>query len=119
MLAGVQALHALAAGNAVIVKPAPGSAEVLERFAALLAASGLPGGALAIADASPQTRRALLASGVDKLVFTGSSATGRELLAAAAESLVPATLELSGWDACIVLDDADLDARRGGARCSR
>ncbi len=109
MLAAVQALHALTAGNAVIVKPAPGSAEVLERFAALLAASGLPDGTLTIAAASPQIARSLLASGVDKLVFTGSSATGRQLLAAAAENLVPATLELSGWDACIVLDDADVE----------
>ena len=50
MLAGIQALHALAAGNAVIVKPAPGSRPVLERFAALLAASGLPADVLAIAE---------------------------------------------------------------------
>jgi acyl-CoA reductase-like NAD-dependent aldehyde dehydrogenase len=108
MLAAVQALHALAAGNAVIIKPAPGSSEVLERFAALLEASGLPHGTLTITDASPQFAHRLLAAGVDKLVFTGSSATGRQLLAAAAENLVPATLELSGWDACIVLDDADI-----------
>ena len=57
----------------------------------------------------PQTAHALLACGVDKLVFTGSSGAGRELLAAASAHLVPATLELSGWDACIVLDGADLE----------
>lgn len=108
MLAGVQALHALTAGNAVIVKPAPGSVAVLERFAALLAASGLPEGALTITGPSPQIAHSLLAAGVDKLLFTGSSATGRQLLALAARNLVPATLELSGWDACIVLDDADV-----------
>ena len=115
MLAGVQALHALTAGNAVIVKPAPGSRAVLERFAALLAASGLPADAAGDRRAvAADAAHALLASGVDKLVFTGSSGAGRELLAVAGGNLVPATLELSGWDACIVLDDADVE--RAAAR---
>jgi acyl-CoA reductase-like NAD-dependent aldehyde dehydrogenase len=108
MLAAVQALHALTAGNAVIVKPAPGHGAGLRRFAALLEASGLPEAAIAIAAEDPALVRALLACGVDKLVFTGSSRAGRELLAAASAQLVPATLELSGWDACLVLEGADL-----------
>jgi acyl-CoA reductase-like NAD-dependent aldehyde dehydrogenase len=108
MLAGIQTLHALAAGNAVIVKPAPGARAVLERFRALLVDARLPPDCLAIADEAPATAHALLACRVDKLVFTGSSAAGRDLLAAAAANLIPATVELSGWDACVVLDDADL-----------
>ena len=109
MLAGVQTLHALTAGNAVIVKPAPGHRAVLRRFAALLAAAGLPPELLVIAAEEPEAAHALLACGVDKLVFTGSSGAGRELLATASAHLVPATLELSGWDACIVLDGADIE----------
>jgi acyl-CoA reductase-like NAD-dependent aldehyde dehydrogenase len=53
-------------------------------------------------------------AGVDRIVFTGSTATGRKIMAAAAESLTPLTLELGGKDAAIVLADADLErAARG------
>jgi acyl-CoA reductase-like NAD-dependent aldehyde dehydrogenase len=51
---------------------------------------------------------------VDRIVFTGSTATGRKIMAAAADSLTPLTLELGGKDAAIVLADADLErAARG------
>jgi acyl-CoA reductase-like NAD-dependent aldehyde dehydrogenase len=109
MLPGVQALQALAAGNAAIIKPAPGAADALAELARALHASGLPDGLLSIADESAETARALLESRIDRVVFTGSSTVGREVLARAAARLVPAALELSGWDACIVLDDANLD----------
>lgn len=109
MLAGVQALQALAAGNAVIVKPAPGARALTQRLASLLAASGLPQGVLQVADESIETVEALLALRVDKLVFTGSSDSGKAALMRAGESLVPAVAELSGWDACLVLDGADVE----------
>jgi acyl-CoA reductase-like NAD-dependent aldehyde dehydrogenase len=109
MLPGIQALQALVAGNAVIIKPAPGSQETLGHFAALLEQSGLPRGLIAIVDDSVETAHELLAGLVDKVVFTGSSSVGRSVLARASEYLVPATVELSGWDACIVLESADLD----------
>src|SRR5690606_22540170 len=101
--------QALVAGNAVIVKPAPRKRALTERFAALLAASGLPEGVLQVTDDSVATAEALLALGVDKLVFTGSSDSGRAALLHASRSLVPAAVELSGWDACLVLDGADLE----------
>ncbi len=109
MLAAVQALQALAAGNAAIIKPAPGARTALARFAQLLVEGGLPPGLLTILDESPRTAEALLESGVDRVIFTGSSGAGRQVLARAAARLVPAVLELSGWDACIVLDDANID----------
>ncbi|MBN1240449.1 MAG: aldehyde dehydrogenase family protein [Gammaproteobacteria bacterium] len=109
MLPGIQALQALAAGNAVIVKPAPGTREALDELRKLLEVSGLPEGLLTISDESVATAEALIDGPIDKLVFTGSSAAGRSVLERAAANLVPATLELSGWDACIVLDSADIE----------
>ena len=87
MLAGVQTLHALTAGNAVIVKPAPGSRRGAR---ALRGAARGRAACPPVRSRSPRRRRRprtrLLAGGVDKLVFTGSSGAGRELLAAAARN---------------------------------
>ncbi len=52
---------------------------------------------------------ALVTGGVDNIIFVGSTAVGKKVMAAAAESLTPVTLELGGKDAFIVLDDADLN----------
>jgi len=109
MLPAIQALQAVTAGNSVLIKPAPGSAPVLERFTEWMAASGLPSGVLRIIDESIDASSPLLDGLVDKLIFTGSSETGRRVLRQAATHLVPATVELSGWDACIVLDSADME----------
>jgi acyl-CoA reductase-like NAD-dependent aldehyde dehydrogenase len=109
MLPGIQALQAIVAGNAVILKPAPGSRQILERFVALLEQSGLPTGLVTVTDEAIGIVAELIDAGVDKLVFTGSSTTGRKLLQQATDAMLPATVELSGWDACIVLESADLD----------
>jgi acyl-CoA reductase-like NAD-dependent aldehyde dehydrogenase len=61
------------------------------------------------------TAEALVAADIDKLIFTGSVATGRKVAVAAAERLLPVTLELGGKDAMIVLDDADLEAASSAA----
>ncbi|MDX1502399.1 MAG: aldehyde dehydrogenase family protein [Thermoanaerobaculia bacterium] len=127
LLPGVQALQALAAGNAVLLKPAPGGRPVALALAELLAAAGLPAGLLAVLPESPREAQAAIDAGVDRVVLTGSADTGSELLERLAPSLIPATLELSGCDACFVLADADLEltARavafgmtlNGGATC--
>src|SRR4051794_8793653 len=57
----------------------------------------------------------LISAGVEKVCFTGSVATGKKVMAAAAESLTPVTLELGGKDPMIVLDDADVERAAGGA----
>ena len=107
---------ALAAGNAVVVKPSelsPGSAIItIEAFrqANPDAPAGLTGWITGFAE----TGAALCASRVDKVAFTGSAATGRRVMAACAQNLTPVVLELGGKDATIVAADADLDAAATG-----
>ncbi len=107
---------ALAAGNAVVVKPSelsPGSAIItIEAFRQ--ANPDAPAGLLGWVTGFGETGAALCASGVDKVAFTGSPATGRRVMAACAQQLTPVVLELGGKDATIVADDADLDAAARG-----
>ena len=110
-----EALMALLAGNAVILKVAADTAEVGRALAAVFAAAELPEGLFAYVE-MPGTEAgpAFINGGVDKLFFTGSTEVGRELMARAAPRLLPLVLELGGADAAIVCADADLDrAARG------
>jgi acyl-CoA reductase-like NAD-dependent aldehyde dehydrogenase len=115
------ALAALATGNAAVLKPSeltPGPVMEFERlFAQALEAEGLGGQAspLQVVNGMRVTAEALVAADIDKLIFTGSVATGRKVAVAAAERLLPVTLELGGKDAMIVLDDADLEAASSAA----
>ena len=109
LLPGVQAVQALVAGNAVVLKPGRDATPVARAFAAAAQAAGLPENLLHIADESPAAAQALIDAGVDHIVLTGSAATGRAVLAHAANTLTPVTAELSGSDAMIVRDDADLN----------
>ena len=116
-IALTQAAHAVAAGNAVIVKPSeltPLSGALIER---LFRDAGAPAGLVRVVQGDAAVGDAVVrADGVAKILFTGSAAAGRLVAAAAAERVVPVTLELSGKDAMLVLDDADLDrAAAGGA----
>jgi aldehyde dehydrogenase (NAD+) len=119
-LPAVQTLHALVAGNAVLLKPAPETRHVAVAFAALAFAVGLDRALLTVLPESVSSGANAIAAGVDKVVFTGSSENGREVLVLLAESNTPAAMELSGEDAVLVLADADLDlvtrALRFGAR---
>ncbi len=106
-LPGVQILQALAAGNAVLVKPAPGATAPMTALAEALARAGLPPHLLSILPEDPALVRETLAAGVAKVILTGSAATGRALLDACAAHLTPATMELSGCDSLFVRKDAD------------
>ena len=106
-LPGAQALQALAAGNAVCIKPAPGCAAPMQALAALLAEAGLPGGVLFLLDSAAGD--AASRAGFDRIILTGSAETGARVLAASAERLTPTTMELSGSDAVFVLPGAKLD----------
>ncbi len=108
-LPAVHALHALTAGNAVLLKPAPGTRHVALAFAKLAFAAGLDPGLLTILPESVEAARDAIERGVDKVVFTGSSENGRDVLAELAASNTPSVMELSGEDAVIVLADADPD----------
>jgi acyl-CoA reductase-like NAD-dependent aldehyde dehydrogenase len=108
-LPAVQALHALAAGNAVLLKPAPRTFGVASAFAELVRSATLGRGLLGVLQESVESARAAIAGGVDKVIFTGSSENGREVLGRLAADNTPAVMELSGEDAMLVLEDADLD----------
>jgi len=108
------AVTALFGGNGVVLKPSeftPYSGLLVEDLAL---DAGLPEGLVQVVLGGGATGEALVRSGVDKIFFTGGSGTGRAVLAAAAESLTPAVLELGGKDPAIVLEDANLErAARG------
>ena len=112
-LTGVQAMQALAAGNGVVVKPGNDCEAVTRTLSELLHEAGLPQGLLHVLDDSAETGRAAVAAGFDHVVLTGSAETGRRVLRAAAETLTPCTVELSGSDAVLVDADADLDRTAG------
>ena len=107
-LLGIQVLSALVAGNRVVVKPSERASRSQRRLLELAAGAGLPAGVLEWTDATREAGPALLrAGGLDHLVFTGSTAVGREIAALAGGMLLPTTLELSGCDSALVLEDAD------------
>lgn len=108
-LPGVQAVQALTAGNAVLWKPGRGGLPAARVFAGLAAGSGIDPRLLTVLPEEPGAARAALAARMDKVLLTGSAATGRAVLAELAGRLVPATVELSGCDALFVLPGADLD----------
>ncbi|WP_405495442.1 aldehyde dehydrogenase family protein [Nocardia sp. NBC_00511] len=104
-----QVLPALIAGNAVILKPSELTPGVAEALVEVIAATGLPSGVLQLAVGDGSLGAELVAGQPDKVLFTGSVATGRAVMAAAARFPIPVGLELGGVDAAIVLDDADLE----------
>jgi succinate-semialdehyde dehydrogenase/glutarate-semialdehyde dehydrogenase len=106
---------ALAAGNTVVLKPAPSTTLVALRLGELATRAGLPPGVLNVVATDDQVAAALVADPrLGKIAFTGSVETGKNVMAAAAANLTPVLLELGGKDAAIVCRDADLDrAARG------
>lgn len=126
-LPAVQAVQALAAGNAAVLKPGRGGEPALARFAGLLSEAGLDPRLVPVLDEGEEAARAALEAGCDLVVLTGSSSTGRVILADAARLLVPSVVELSGCDAVFVREDADVElaaralrfalSLNGGATC--
>jgi aldehyde dehydrogenase (NAD+) len=107
-LLGIQIVQALAAGNRVVVKPSERSPRTQELLLSLAHEAGLPDGYLEWTDASRDAgSRMLRERKLDHLVFTGSTAVGREIARWAVDSLTPTTLELSGRDSAFVLADTD------------
>ena len=103
---------ALAMGNTVVVKPATATPHSALRLAELGREAGLPEGALAVAEGAGGVVGRELASHplVRKISFTGSTETGREVMRLAADGIKRVSLELGGKSACIVFEDADLEA---------
>lgn len=102
---------ALAMGNACVLKPAEEACLTALAFASIAQEAGLPAGALNVVTGLGNEAGAALAShpGVAHLSFTGSVRTGQAIQAAAAQNVVPVTLELGGKSPQVVFEDADLD----------
>src|SRR5437868_6441907 len=100
---------ALLAGNGVVLKPSEFTPLIAEKLRSLLEEAGVPRGLVQVVHGRGDVGAALIQSGVNMIVFTGSVATGRKVNVAAAEQMIPCVLELGGKDPAIVLDDADLE----------
>ncbi|MBK1787718.1 aldehyde dehydrogenase [Prauserella cavernicola] len=107
---------ALAAGCTVVVKPSEHSPAATLAFGDLVAEAGFPPGVVNVVAGLSRETGARLAShpGVDKVAFTGSTATGRAVARAAADNLSAVTLELGGKSPQVVFPDADLKAAANG-----
>jgi acyl-CoA reductase-like NAD-dependent aldehyde dehydrogenase len=110
-----ETLAALAAGNAVVLKPSELTPLCALELASLLHDAGVPADIFQVVIGEGATGAALIESGIGKLIFTGSGATGRRIAQSAAARLLPVVLELGGKDPMIVLEDADVDVASSGA----
>ena len=101
--------YALAAGNAVVFKPSELTPLVALEIGRIAAQTISVPDVLQVVSGRGPAGAALARGAVDKIAFTGSPATGRKVMQAAAERLTPVLLELGGKDPMIVLADADVD----------
>lgn len=107
---GMKLIPALAAGNTVVMKPSELTPYATEHLMGLVKEAGIPDGVVNLVLGGPDTGAALVRHPlVEKVSFTGGPATARKILAACAESLKPAVLELGGKSANVLFPDADLD----------
>ena len=102
---------ALTCGNTVVLKPAEQTPLSALVFANLIKEAGFPPGVVNIVNGYGREAGAALAShlGVDKVAFTGSSATGRQIMKLASVNMKKITLETGGKSPLLIFDDADLD----------
>ncbi|MFF7549655.1 aldehyde dehydrogenase [Streptomyces canus] len=114
-LAIMKIAPALAAGCAIVLKPALETSLDAYLLAEAAAEAGLPPGVLNIVPGALEAGESLVAHpGVDKVAFTGSTPAGRSIAEVCGRLLRPVTLELGGKSAAIILDDADLNATMKG-----
>ena len=107
---------ALASGNAVVAKPAAEAGLSIVRLAELAAEAGLPPGVFNVVTGGRETGAALASHpGINHITFTGSVPTGIAIMKAAADNVVPVTLELGGKSPNIVFADADLERAAASA----
>src|SRR6202158_3502515 len=110
-----QIIPAIAAGNAVVCK----TSDFTPQCGALIGKSfldaGFPGNLVTVVQGGGEVGQALIDASPDKVLFTGSVATGRRVAEACAKKLIPSVLELGGKDAMIVLADADLEVASSAA----
>jgi len=110
-----ETLGALVTGNAVVLKPSEFTSMVALELADLLHQAGVPQNVLQVLVGDGSTGSALVNAEIDKLIFTGSVSTGKQIAKASAARLLPVVLELGGKDPMLVLDDADVEVASSGA----
>jgi acyl-CoA reductase-like NAD-dependent aldehyde dehydrogenase len=116
-LASMKVAAAIAFGNSCVLKPSEQTPLALYRFVELLHEAGLPPGVVNLVNGrGPVTGHALVSHpDIDLVSFTGGTETGRSIMAAAGQNLVPCTMELGGKSANIVFASADQDRALDGA----
>lgn len=112
LLAAWKVAPTLAAGCTIILKPAPTTPLTALELGRLALEAGVPEGVLNILTGSTRELGQAIVEhpGIDKIAFTGSTATGKLVAATAAQSVKRVTLELGGKSPSLIFDDADLDA---------
>lgn len=110
-----EAAMALMAGNTVVIKPSELTPMVGLKIGEIFERAGLPEGCVQIVSGAGATGAALVDAGPDKIMFTGSVATGKKIAATAAKNLTSVVLELGGKDPMIVFADANLELAAGAA----
>jgi acyl-CoA reductase-like NAD-dependent aldehyde dehydrogenase len=108
MLAMSEVLCALAARNAVVVKPSEWAPRSISLAREYMVAAGVDPDLFSVVQGGGETGATLIESGVDMVVFIGSVATGRKVAATCGAQLIPCVLELGGNDVAIVLSDVDI-----------
>jgi len=110
-----EVVMSLMAGNAVIVKPSELTPFIGLKIGEIFEKVGLPENVLQILTGDGQTGAALVDSGIEKIMFTGSVTTGKKIAESAAKHLTSVVLELGGKDPMIVFADANLELAAQGA----
>ncbi|HXI24171.1 MAG TPA: aldehyde dehydrogenase family protein [Pyrinomonadaceae bacterium] len=106
---------ALMAGDTVVLKPSELTPLTGLKIQEIMTRAGLPEGVLQVVTGDGSTGAALVAAGTNKIMFTGSVATGKRVAESAAKYLIPVVLELGGKDPMVVLDDANVENAARGA----
>jgi acyl-CoA reductase-like NAD-dependent aldehyde dehydrogenase len=110
-----QIVTALITGNTVVLKPSEHTPLIALEMVKIFKNAGLPDGVFNVVTGFGETGANLVKSKINKIVFTGSVATGKRIMAAASENLTPVVLELGGKDPMIILKDANLSYTTSGA----
>src|SRR2546425_6763073 len=110
-----QIIAAIAAGNAVVCKTSDFTPRCGAMIQEMFARAGFPDSLVTIVQGGAEIGQALIDARADKILFTGSVATGRRVAEACAKNLIPTVLELGGKDAMLVLADANLDVASSAA----
>jgi len=104
-----EVIMALMSGNTVVLKPSELTPLTALKIEEVFTKAGLPENVLKVVTGDGKTGAALVESGVNKIMFTGSVATGKRIAETAAKTLTPIVLELGGKDPMIVFEDANID----------